>query len=415
VKKLILLGSISLLFVLTCTLKDEVTASEKIWKNPSQQLLTPEEIEAEISEKMDRIQDFLKSKKLDGILLTQVRNFYWITAGTVNNQIVLNKDIGASSALIMKDGSKYLICNDSEAPRMMNEGMKKLGYELRRYDWYKANPKVDVRADILKIISKNGKIGSDITFPGTVLVADQFKPLRFSLTDTEIKRYRWLGVKTTEAVESVCRQLKLGMSEFEIEAMVAAEIRSRGILPTVLLIGVDERIYNYRHALPGGAKLQKYAMVNVVTEKWGMPMAVTRFVHFGPLPEELKNKLEKTAWVNAQYQMATMPGKSCAEIFEECKQWYAEAGYEGEWKKHHQGGAIGYDDREYVIYPEIKQTVQTNQAFAWNPTITGAKIEDTIIAYENHFEIVTRTENWPMIKINLNGKIYPQPDILIVE
>jgi antitoxin VapB len=415
VKKLIFLGLITLLLVFTCTFQDQTSISEKIWKYPPQQLLTSEEIEAEIALKMERIKEFLNNQKLDGILLTQVRNFYWITAGTVNNQIVLNKDVGAASALIMKNGSKYLICNDSEAPRMMNEGMKELGYELRRYDWYKANPKVDVRADILREISQKGKIGSDIPYPGTVLVADQFEPLRYSLTDTEIKRYRWLGVQTTEAVESVCRRLKPGMNEFEIEAMTAAEIRSRGILPTVLLIGVDDRIYNYRHALPGGAVLEKYAMVNVVTEKWGMPMAVTRFVHFGPLPEELKAKLEKTAWVNAQYQKATVPGKSCAEIFEECKEWYAEAGYEGEWKKHHQGGAIGYDDREYVIYPGIEQTVQNQQAFAWNPTITGAKIEDTIIAYQDQFEVVTRTENWPLIEVNLDNKIYPQPDILIVE
>jgi antitoxin VapB len=204
------------------------------------------------------------------------------------------------------------------------------------------------------------------------------------------------------------------MNEFEIEAMTAAELRSRGIMPTVLLIGVDDRIYKYRHALPGGASLDKYAMVNVVTEKWGMPVAVTRFVHFGPLPEELKSKLEKTAQVNAHFQKATVPGTKCADIFEACKQWYADAGYEGEWQKHHQGGATGYDDREYVIYPGVKEIVQNRQAFAWNPTITGAKVEDTIIVYENHFEVVTRTDTWPLIDVELNGKVYPQPDILIL-
>ena len=109
-----------------------------------------------------------------------------------------------------------------------------------------------------------------------------------------------------------------------------------------------------------------------------------------------------------------MPGTPCADIFEACKGWYAEVGFEGEWQKHHQGGSTGYDDREYVIYPGVKETVQNRQAFAWNPTITGAKIEDTIIVYEDHFEVVTRTDNWPLIDIELDGKLYPQPDILIV-
>jgi antitoxin VapB len=347
------------------------------------------------------------------MLFTQVRNFYWITAGQANNQIVLNKDVGAASALIMKDGSKYLICNDSEAPRLLNEIMTELGYTLKRYDWFESNILKDVRGDIVSQIAADARIGSDVPYPSTILVADKFKPLRYSLTDPEIKRYRWLGQQTAEAVESVCRSLKPGMDEFEIEALTAAELRSRGIMPTVLLIGVDDRIYQYRHCLPAGAILQKYAMVNVVAEKWGMPMAVTRFVHFGPLPEELKTKLEKTALINAKYQKATLPGKSCAEIFEECKTWYAESGYEGEWIKHHQGGATGYDDREYVIYPGVKEVVQEKQAFAWNPTITGAKIEDTILTYNDHFEVVTATGNWPTINIQLEGKIFPQPAILI--
>ena len=405
---------VAVLFAITCTLKDSDQVNELIWKNYQPQILSQEEINEELTEKMDQVTEFLTQYKLDGLLLTQVRNVNWITAGLVNNQIVLNKDVGAASLLIMKDGKKYLICNDSEAPRMMDEVMKELGYTLKRYDWYDANPVKDVRGKIIKELAPKGKIGSDVPFPQTILVADKFEPLRYSLTDSEIKRYRWLGRQTTEAVEAVCRRLKTGMNEFEIEAMTAAEIRSRGIIPTVLLIGVDDRIFKYRHALPGGASLEKYAMVNVVTEKWGMPMAVTRFVYFGPLPEELKTKLEKTALVNAYFQRNTVPGTPCADIFEACKGWYAEVGYEGEWQKHHQGGSIGYDDREYVIYPGVKETVQNRQAFAWNPTITGAKIEDTIIVYEDHFEVVTRTDNWPMIDIELNGKIYPQPDILVV-
>jgi antitoxin VapB len=176
---------------------------------------------------------------------------------------------------------------------------------------------------------------------------------------------------------------------------------------------VDERVFKYRHALPGGAVLKNYAMINVVAEKWGMPIAVTRFVHFGPLPDELKSKLEKTARINAEYEAATVPGKSCAEIFEQCKQWYADAGYPGEWEKHHQGGAIGYDDRDYVIYPGIKETVQASQAFAWNPTITGAKVEETIVAFDDHVEVVTVSDNWPMITVDLLGKKYDQPGILV--
>lgn len=383
------------------------------WKDNLTMEITQLEAQKELEEKLVRVQSFLNEQKLDGLLLTQVRNFYWITTGLANNQIVLNKDVGAASLLIMKDGKKYLLSSESESERLMDESVGKLGYGLKKFNWYEANPGKDVRGDMIKEISKGGRIGSDINFPGTVLISDQFKKIRYSLLEPEIKRYRRLGKEVTEAVAEVCRSIKPGMDEYEIEAMTSASLRARGILPTVLLIAVDERIFKYRHALPNGARLNKYAMINVCAEKWGMSIAVTRFVHFGQLPEELKNKFEKTAKILTQYQLATIPGKSCSDIFEQCKKWYDETGFPGEWEKHHQGGAIGYDDRDYVIYPGIDETVLDNQAFAWNPTITGAKVEDTFIVYKDHFEVITKSEGWPMITVKINGKEYEQPGVLI--
>jgi len=383
------------------------------WKDNPNSLLSKPEINEEIALKVERLNQFMGREKLDGMLFTQVRNVYWITAGTANTQIVLNKDVGGASLLIMRNGEKYLICSGSEADRLMDGGLRELGYQLKQYNWYEANKLKDTRGSIIEEIAGNGRIGSDIEFPTTILKSEEFIPLRFSLTPTELKRYRWLGHETTEAVVEVCQNIKPGMNEFEIEYLTDKALRSRGIFPTVLLIAVDQRIFDYRHALAGGAVLKKYAMVNVVAEKWGMPIACTRFVHFGPLSEELSRKLAACANVNACFENATVAGAKTADIFESCKEWYKSNGFEGEWKMHHQGGATGYNDREYCIYPGINETIQENQAFAWNPTITGAKIEDTIIATKDGAEVITTTEKWPMISVTINGKTYLQPGILI--
>ena len=178
-------------------------------------------------------------------------------------------------------------------------------------------------------------------------------------------------------------------------------------------MGVDDRIYRYRHCLPGGAVLDRYAMVNVCAEKWGLIVSLTRFVHFGPVPAELAGKLERVARINANFEHATVPGRSGREIFEAAKTWYAEAGFPDEWQLHHQGGAIGYDNREYKIGPATEVEVRERQAFAWNPTITGAKVEGTIIAHADGVEIITHTGSWPTIDVEIEGKVYPQPTILI--
>lgn len=404
---------VSLISCQSSNKNDGDEAAKLIWKGYPSQLLSDEEVNREINAKIDSLDKWMKENNLAGMLFTQVRNVDWITAGRANIQIVLNKDVGAASLLIMEDGQKYLIANGSEAPRMMDESLKGLGYQLKFYPWYEANPVKDVRGKIITEIAGNRRIGSDTPYPETVLMDEQFQPLRYQLQPTEITRYRWLCQQTTEAVANVCRRLRPGMNEFEIEAMTSAEIRSRGIMPTVLLMGVDDRIYNYRHSIPFGDTLKNYAMVNVVAEKWGMPVAVTRFVHFGPLPDDLKNKLDKTAIVNAHYERATRPGVQCSSIWEDMKKWYAGVGFEGEWEKHHQGGAIGYNDREYVIYPGIDKVVHNNQAFAWNPTITGAKVEETILVHPDSTEVLTKVDNWPMINVELDGKVYPQPGILI--
>ncbi len=386
------------------------------WKNNPRQVISEEEAAGEIQIKIDRIRFYLENHALDGVLLSKVRNVNWITAGQLNTQIVLNKDVGVAAVLITSSGRRYVVCDNIEATRIMDETMTALGFELIQFKWYESKPPPagqagnDSRASLL---SGYGKVASDVPFPGTADLPDDFQRLRYSFTGTELSRYRWLGKQVTEAVAEVCLAVRPGMDEYEIEALTAASLNSRGILPTVLLVGVDDRIFKYRHALPFGQVLNKYAMINVVAEKWGMPVAVTRFVHFGNPPAEIRDKLDKTAFINAMYEHATVPGARLADIWEKCKDWYAEVGFEGEWELHHQGGAIGYNDREYVIYPGIDEEVQENQPFAWNPTIRGTKVEDTIIAHKNGFEVITVSTGWPVIEVEIDGRIYPQPDILV--
>ena len=48
--------------------------------------------------------------------------------------------------------------------------------------------------------------------------------------------------------------------------------------------------------------------------------------------------------------------------------------------EHHQGGPCGYQGRDYLGSPSAPGVVLENQPYAWNPSITGTKSEDTIMA-----------------------------------
>ena len=76
------------------------------------------------------------------------------------------------------------------------------------------------------------------------------------------------------------------------------------------------------------------------------------------------------------------------------------AGFPGEELKHHQGGAIGYRAREWVAHPASQEVVQARQAFAWNPTITGTKIEDTALLVDGaNARSLTTSPGWPAIEL----------------
>ena len=88
---------------------------------------------------------------------------------------------------------------------------------------------------------------------------------------------------------------------------------------------------------------------------------------------------------------ATRPGLTLADAFEECRRFYAEAGFPGGWRYHHQGGTTGYGSRETIATPDAHQEIRTGQAFAWNPSLEGAKTEETFVLGGDGPEVLTRS------------------------
>jgi antitoxin VapB len=167
--------------------------------------------------------------------------------------------------------------------------------------------------------------------------------------------------------------------------------------------------------VPSGARLRHYAFVNVCARKWGLVSSAGRFVYFGPLPEYLRQRVRASAQVTAGFLASTKPGAQAGEILEQSKAWYAANGFPGEMELHHQGGAIGYAEREWVAYPGSKEIVHDRQAFAWNPIVQGALSFDTFLLNGGRLENIGFVEDWPTIHVDVNGQDVQLPDILVRE
>jgi len=152
--------------------------------------------------------------------------------------------------------------------------------------------------------------------------------------------------------------------------------------------------------------LEKYGMVNFCARKWGLCVSMTRFAYFGGIPQELADKFAAVAVVNAKLLDATRVGRSGAELFEVVREAYANEGFVGEETMHHQGGATGYSEREWVAAPGGSEKVLQNEAFAWNPSLQGAKAEDTVIVRAGATELLTETADLPVVETVVNGVTY---------
>jgi Xaa-Pro aminopeptidase len=361
----------------------------------------------EMQEKERRVRNFIREKGLSAMCFTASKNFAWFTCGGDNHVEITNRQ-GVGTIVVTPD-EKYLVSRGIEAVRMSDEEVEDQGFTVKEVPWHD-----NTTYEVVRDAAGGGKIGTDVPFPGAEMMDSEFAPIRYSLTPEEIERYREVGKLTGSMLEKTCREIKPGMTEHEIGALMSNNMLSEGVVPAVILIAVDDRIESYRHPIPTDKKLQNYAMLVTCGRKWGLIASATRLVNFGQLPEELGRKHEACTRVDAALIKGTREGADISKLVTGAVEEYTKAGYRDEWRYHHQGGPTGYQTRDFLGTFSTLEKVRPNQAFAWNPSITGTKSEDTIVRTEEGLIILTATGQWPTITHEINGSELTRPDILTV-
>jgi len=365
-------------------------------------------VQDEIKVKKQQLVEFMAKHNLAGVLLNKHQDIAWITAGQVDMRVNIPSEAGGSaSVLVRSDGSGFYITTHNEAPRMHDEEFGELPFEPVIVPWSDG----DFARAARHLLAANGLLGADTCDENSEFI--DIAELRCKLQPTEIERYRLLGSMTSGVVEDVVRHLEPGMTEYEISAITSSHLIQRGILPSVLLMAVDDRILKYKHALPRGERLEQFGMVNLCTRKWGLCISMTRFVHFGPMPQALTDGFEAAAKVNAALLHSTRAGATAKQLYEVGKNAYAAAGFPGEELLHHLGGATGYGEREWVATPEGKEVVVDRQAFAWNPSVRGGKVEDTVLLQDGAIELLTESTKFPEVVNVVDGVSYRSSGVLL--
>ncbi|MFC6717837.1 M24 family metallopeptidase [Natrialbaceae archaeon GCM10025810] len=355
------------------------------------------------TERLERLSSYLEARDLESVWLARPNAFAWLTGG----DNVVDRAADAGVAAIGYDGSDlHLVTDTIEAERILAEELPDLraadgidvdggqGFRLETYPWYEAT-----LAEALAEYAPK-PAAADIDVPDREFETVDPTPLRQPLTETDVERYRDLARETAAAVEAVCRELLADDMEYEVASALSVALTAREIEAPVVLVGGSERATEYRHYTPTHDELGDYALVSVTTQRHGLCASCTRTVAFDP-PGWLEERHEAAARVEtsalAATKTAAAKGETAGDVFGEIQEAYAALGWKGEWERHHQGGAAGFAGREWIATPDHDAPVATPMAYAWNPTVQGAKSEGTVLVTDDGFEPLTDTGNWPTI------------------
>ncbi len=324
-----------------------------------------------------RLLRFMEERGFDRFFLHRPENFAWLTGGG-DNTVAAGEGIGC---LEVTPSGVRLHTSRIEAARLREE--EGADFEVITYPWY--SPPAVQRPNDLEL---------DLTAWRGVLSPD------------ERERCRALGRDAARALGAAMRTAQPSWTERRLAGEIAREAFARGIQPVVLLVAGEDRIHAYRHPLPKDNRLGRLAMGIVCGRRDGLVIDLTRMRAWGDT--NVGAQYEAVLAVERAALSATAPGATVGDVLAAIAAGYRDAGHPNAFAEHHQGGIAGYRPREILGRPGDETVLAAGMAVAWNPSLPGAKVEDTFLITADGLENLTYDPDWPMVEID--GR--PRPAIL---
>jgi Xaa-Pro aminopeptidase len=356
----------------------------------------------ELEAKLEQVRAALASAGLAGARLRGTDWFSWLTCGG-SNAVLLTTGSGVAEALVTAGGA-WVLTDVIEASRLATEELPR-SLPVVAVPWQDPGEERDL---LVRDRCGSGPVASDLPAAGEVPLPDALVRARWSLLPEERERYRRLGRDAAEAMTEVLTAAAPDWTGYELAGAGAEALWSRGMHPALTLVGGEARVALHRHATASGERLGARAMLVFCARRHGLFANLTRFVYFRDPSAEERRLTAGVAEVEAAALDASRPGATLGAIYRAIAHAYAAAGHPGAEDLHHQGGPCGYLSRDVVARPSSKEAIAPWGAVAWNPSLPGAKIEDTILVSDTGaHEILTADPRWPACTIA--GRLRPEP------
>ncbi|BAY49051.1 peptidase M24 [Scytonema sp. HK-05] len=364
----------------------------------------------EVSTKLELIRQTLAETETQGLRLRGTDWFAWATAGA-SNTVLLTAETGVAEVLVTAQDA-WVLTDEIEAQRLKDEELP-ANFQLHVNPWADAA----ARESFVRDATGGGKVFSDV-FDNAKRdrpIAHVEKRLPESLQQhkrvmmsSELERYRQVGRKASEAMTEVLKAAKPTWTEYQLAGAGAEALWARGLHPALTLVAGERRLPLYRHATATGEQIGRQAMLVFCARGYGLYANLTRFVSFGALSDEHAELHRHVREIEAEALNVCKPGTSLNAVYDTLAKAYQQHGFNNAIREHHQGGTTGYLAREIVANPTTTDTLAEGIAVAWNPSLPGAKVEDTfVILQDGKLENLTFDPNFPSVEVE--GRLRPIP------
>jgi Xaa-Pro aminopeptidase len=328
--------------------------------------------------------------------------FAWITAGGSNN-VLLSQEYLIAEVLITPSEA-WVLTDEVDARRLLDEELPD-NFQVFRGRWSAPSERDEMIRDSVGA----SQIYSDRPASGEQPIPPDMLQIRRQLMACEIERYRQVGQLASDAMYDVMMAAKPTWTERELAAAGAQALLQRGLEPVLTLAAGARRMLLYRHATPTAEPLERMAMLTLSARGHGLYANLTRTVCFDRLSGQEQELHAIVRLIESEALACTKPGIRLDQVYQILDSAYRYHGFENAIEQFHQGGTTGYLHRDIVASPLTNHTLDKCEVVAWNPSLPGARIEDTfLISCHNGLENLTLGSKWPTVEVE--GR--PRPVVL---
>lgn len=346
--------------------------------------------------RIERIQDILKKRGLDGLLLTDEKNQLYAAGFAFTDGAVLvglkkawlitdSRYIEAASASASAGVTVWLYDRDRPLTARLKEAIQQAGMERLAAE--------DSKLSHREYLAYETALGMEL-HPAGELMAQ----LRASKTEEELHAMRAAQAIAERALEEVLPLIRPGMTEKQVMAELVYRTLRHGsegnAFDPIVVTGANTSL---PHGVPGDRVIQRgdFVTLDFGCLKDGYCSDMTRTVAVGEATEEMRNVYDivlRAQLAGIAVARAGIPGK---EIDAAARKLITEAGF-GPYFGHGFGHSLGLDIHEAPSAntrgeePMPVGAVCSAEPGIYLPGRFGVRIEDVMILREEGCEVITK-------------------------